>query len=134
MLGGWAPLVPADVLSEPLTLHCQGRALGGRCLDQGPELNSSCEPKGGRSPGIPQLDKSAGCSGVKSGRAITLCVWGWLLPSACVSSRQGQAHSLSLLPTPSLPSAWHGENCQGATSAPRWDTLASSAQPKGPHS
>lgn len=27
MLGGWAPLVPAGILSRPLTLHCQGRGL-----------------------------------------------------------------------------------------------------------
>ena len=98
MLGGWAPLVPADVLSEPPTLHCQGRALGGRGLDQGPELNSSCEPKGGRSPGIPQLDKSAGCSGVKSGRAITLCVWGWLT----VSRGQGHLCFLSIVFIPMM--------------------------------
>ena len=74
-------------------------------LDQGPALDCSCELKGGWSPGIPQLDKSAGCSGVKFGWAMTLCVWGWLLPATCASSRQGQARSLSLLPTPSLPRA-----------------------------
>lgn len=103
-------------------------------LDQGPALDCSCELKGGWSPGIPQLDKSAGCSGVKFGWAMTLCVWSWLLPATCASSRQGQARSLSLLPTPSLPSAWHGGRCQGATSAPPWHTLASSAQLEGPYS
>lgn len=148
MLGG---LGPPGASRHPLKAPdsaLPGQKAGREGLDQGPALDSSCEPKGGRSPGVPKLDESAGCSGVKSRRVKTLCVWGWLLPSTCVSSRQGQARSLCSpqLPCPvpgteevargQLAFLWSlaGGPCPPSSClnpAPLWHTLASSAQPRG---
>ncbi|XP_043783020.1 solute carrier family 25 member 45 isoform X3 [Cervus elaphus] len=100
MLGG---LGPPGASRHPLKAPdsaLPGQRAGREGLDQGLALDSSCEPKGGQSPGVPKLDESADCLGVKSRRVKTLCVWGWLLHSACVSSRQGQARSLC---SPHLP-------------------------------
>lgn len=151
MLGG---LGPPGASRHPLKAPdsaLPGQRAGREGLDQGLALDSSCEPKGGQSPGVPKLDESADCLGVKSRRVKTLCVWGWLLPSACVSSRQGQARSLCSphLPCP-VPGTEEGARGQlaflwslaggpcppssGLNPAPLWHTLASSAQPEGPHS